>query len=194
MKLAEYEFPLLIVENLFNEEELVHVWNEIDSVNQFMMKPDSFSAKQLDGTLKKNNKACWIDMVYGPNRNASFILNSHKKIFNKDFEKAASDMHWFYRYMSHLTKDATLLNFYENDDHYHSHTDDSTITTLIWLWREPKAFTGGDMIFDDKHLFPIQNNTMVMFPSCINHEVTKVNMEDKPGYGRFAITIFSHII
>ena len=195
MNLAETNFPLLIVRDFLNTNELENVWKELDDLNKFMTLPDTLSASyKEDGKIKKNNKACWPVMIYGPNNSTSITLNLYKKIFEKSFIEKAQSLHWFFKYMSNVTKDAVLINLYENGDSYKSHNDVCTITSLIWLWREPKAFTGGDMIFDDTYHFPISNNTLIMFPSCINHEVTEVKMDDKPGHGRYAITLFSHIV
>lgn len=195
MRIAEYDFPLLIVDNFFTDVELKRNMNELHHLTLFMKNPDETgSAKDKDGNLKKKNKACWIHEIYGPTQRSSFIYNSYRKIFSPEFIEEVRQKTWFGNYIPMTNTDATLISLYENGDSYASHVDDATITTLVWLWNEPKAFTGGDMIFDDKYHFPIQNNMMVMFPSCIRHEVTEVLMEDKPGFGRYAITNFSSIV
>lgn len=194
MQLANYDFPLLMVENFILDTELQRIWNEIDTLNLFLKSPeDTGSARDLDNNLKKNNKACWIDEVYGNARNSSFILNLMQNIYSPEFIKQAQELHWFYNYLPDTNMDSTLLSVYEDGDSYKSHADVATITTLIWLWKEPKAFTGGDMIFDKKHNFPIKNNMLVMFPSCIQHEVTEVKMENNPGFGRYVITNFAQL-
>jgi hypothetical protein len=54
---------------------------------------------------------------------------------------------------------------------------------------------GGEFIFTDhKEEVSVENNCLIMFPSCIHHEVTPVKMinEVKPlsGYGRYTVSQF----
>lgn len=194
MRLAGYDFPMLVVDNFLSENQLIGVWNEIDALDIFMKDPaETGSARDANQNLKKKNKACWIDQVYGDARHASFILSAYSKIFSPEFFDEAHKLNWFFDYLPHTNYDSTLLSVYENGDMYKPHCDTATITTLIWLWKEPRAFTGGDMIFQDQYHFPIHNNMLVMFPSCIKHEVTEVKMEDKPGFGRYVITNFAQL-
>ena len=194
MKLAEYEFPLLMVENFIPDVEIKRIWNEIDELNLFLKQPEETgSARDVENNYKKKNKACWVDEVYGPARHTSFIINLMQRIYSPEFIKQAQNLHWFYNYLPDTNVDSTLLSVYENGDLYRSHADVATITTLLWLWKEPKVFSGGDMIFHKKYNFPIQNNMLVMFPSCIQHEVTEVIMNDAPGFGRYTITNFAQL-
>ena len=62
-------------------------------------------------------------------------------------------------------------------DYYLSHLDDVQFTLLIWLWKEPKNWTGGEFIFGDvNHTVPMKNNSAVLFPSCYAHQVETVHM------------------
>ena len=60
-------------------------------------------------------------------------------------------------------------------------------TVLIWLYDEPKGFTGGDLIFNDFDVtIPCKNNTGVIFLGPWHHEVTEVK-----GQGRYTLTMFT---
>lgn len=72
-----------------------------------------------------------------------------------------------------------------NDGHYYrAHRDIGTKDTMqrfvsyvYYFWREPKGFTGGDLVFHEAvktRLVPI-NNSIVFFPSHHMHEVEQVN-------------------
>ena len=44
---------------------------------------------------------------------------------------------------------ALLVSHYEGGDHYKPHPDESIGSMVIWLYKEPKQFTGGEFIFTD---------------------------------------------
>ena len=93
-------------------------------------------------------------------------------------------------------KDFTLISYYENNDYYKAHADTSDITALTWLFKEPKRFTGGDLIFPDtEERIECKNNKIILFPGCIRHQVTEINMEKQhqnQKLGRWCITQFLH--
>ena len=56
-------------------------------------------------------------------------------------------------------------------------------------WDDPKSFKGGKLYFKEYDYSPyMENNTMVLFPSFEQHEVTKVQ-----GNGRFSVNQFYFI-
>ena len=94
---------------------------------------------------------------------------------------------WWNRCWMAQRKTYILLSRYDDGDHYLPHDDISFFTSLIWLYDEPKPFTGGDLIFSDyDYKIECKNNTGVCFLGPMRHEVTKVK-----GSGRFTITMFT---
>ena len=81
----------------------------------------------------------------------------------------------------------------ESDRYY---VDTFQWTCLIWIFKEPKAFEGGDLKLKEPEVeIKVKNNRMVFFPSCYIHEVTPLKMiEKKPGYGRYCITHFYYSV
>ena len=87
------------------------------------------------------------------------------------------------------------MSYYENEHYYKSHTDSSVYTSVFWLFKEPKKFTGGDFTFDNiGHTIETQSNMAVLFPSWMKHKVDKIMMcESVPKFesnGRFAFSSF----
>jgi len=111
------------------------------------------------------------------------ILN--RKLFKPELVHDLTKHNWFFRYLKYLNQDATLVSYYEDSGHYKSHVDNSIITAIHYLWKEPKTFTGGELYFGNFEV-PIENNCMLIFPSCTLHEVKPLK-----GYGRYAITQFA---
>ena len=58
---------------------------------------------------------------------------------------------------------------------------------LLWIFKEPKPFTGGDLIFTDyDYTVECKNNSGIIFPGPIKHEVPPIE-----GDGRYTITLFT---
>jgi Rps23 Pro-64 3,4-dihydroxylase Tpa1-like proline 4-hydroxylase len=102
-------------------------------------------------------------------------------------------------YFSNTKTNSIMVNYYENDKYYKSHKDVSVITQLTWIYREPKMFSGGDLILTDMgETIECKNNRTIFFPGHYYHEVMEVKMEDeweteykdKNYYGRFSIANF----
>ena len=79
-----------------------------------------------------------------------------------------------------------LLSVYSNGDHYETHCDASTMTSLFWLKDPDKDFTGGDLVFPDyDETVEFKHNRMIVFPGSIYHKVNPVS-----GSGRIVISTF----
>ena len=197
MKVTNYNdpFPHIIVDDLYNQNELNLIWEELNFLCYPMkMNPPSKreSALDSDGNLLKNNNLLWIDDIY-TDRKYSSILNINRKIFKERFLR--KHPHWMFR-DNMITIDSTLISYYENEGYYKKHQDTSSITALTWFYKSPKKFIGGDLILsldqEDK-LIEVKNNRCVFFPSLIYHTVTMVTMnkeDEGRANGRFCMTQF----
>lgn len=191
---TEKPFPYLMIRNFYTEEELRLMWLELDfwaSMNKLL--PPKETGQIIDG--KKRNKGVFLDSAYS-NRDFSNILAVNRRVYSKEVIEAYSDLHFTYKTVTMCNKDTTLLSYYEDSDYYHGHSDFAVATSLTWLYREPKSFTGGDLVFPDyNHTIHIENNMMVMFPSVVVHEVPKIQLvegtEVGKGMGRFCISSFA---
>jgi predicted 2-oxoglutarate/Fe(II)-dependent dioxygenase YbiX len=64
---------------------------------------------------------------------------------------------------------------------------------LIWFYKEPKKFEGGELLFTEKEIkIDLKHNRMILFPSHFLHEVKPIKMKEEfdKGYGRYSITKF----
>ncbi len=96
--------------------------------------------------------------------------------------------------------------------YYHAHADvgssgysrERAVSFVIYFFREPKLFAGGDLVLYDTskeaacslsrytRIVP-RNNSLLMFPSSAYHQVTLVSTSDpRPEFGRFSITGWLH--
>ena len=167
-----------ILKNFYSEDELDLIWSELENLRpQFGGPEKTGTAHNALGQPKKDNKGIFL-----PQGNPITILN--RKLFRPELIHDLSKLNWFFGYLKHLNHDSTLVSYYEDSGHYKAHVDHSVITAIHYLWKEPKTFMGGGLFFGDFEV-PIENNCLLIFPSCTLHEVKPLQ-----GYGRYALTQF----
>ena len=193
------QFPYMVVDDYYNEEELRLIWEELD----FLSYPhklkratkESGGATGNTGELLKKNFHRYIDEIYCE-REMSNILTVNRKLFNNDYEILRQHPHWFFQNIK-FNRDYTQVGYYEDNDHYGEHRDNASVSSLTWLYKEPKKFTGGDLFLScDKIKIDCVNNRTLILPSMIPHSVNEIRMnEENPsrGHGRYVITQFGAI-
>ena len=188
-------FPYIIIDELYDNQELSLIWEEL----LFLCYPYKIKRSSsdrggavLDGKLLKNNNSIYLDDFY-QNREYSNILRVNRKIFKHFSEIFFNHDSWFYKNIS-FSLDNTQISYYEDNDNYESHQDRSMVTCLTWFYKEPKMFEGGNLFFPNYNLeIEVLNNRMIIFPSHIFHSVDMVKMDksnQNKKYGRFCISQF----
>ena len=189
--------PYITADNWFTQEDLVKVWEEIDTLSKpNLMHPPGLtgSATTPTGEVIKKNHGIFLDGHYGKERDKSFILSHFvRRWSDRSIKEDIANHHWFMGFIKKFNFYHTLLSYYEDGDNYLPHTDEALMTMVIHLYKEPKKFEGGDFCLDDK-VIPLVNNRLILFPSIVNHSVTPVKFleDNKPmsGNGRYTISHF----
>jgi hypothetical protein len=192
----EPEVNYLIEHDYFSEEELDLIWKELDHLNRpGVFDPPEKTGSSLDlsnRSLRKQNSGLWIHEIYHKPK-FSAIHACLGKLFNGYTYKFAMH-HYTNRGVLQTEASNHLISYYENQDHYKAHRDNAVATALHWLWKEPKKFTGGELTFTETgETIPLTNNTMVIFPSYAEHEVSEVMMDPEDcdkGLGRYCLSTF----
>lgn len=192
--LCKEPFEYIIIDNTYTEEELKLIFLELDfwTLSNNLMDPENTgTARWEDGSIKKKNKGVFLDDVY-KNRNYSNILKANRKIYKIQVNESSV----IYNFLREANYDTTLVSYYENETHYKSHRDTSLLTAVTYLYKEPKAFEGGDLVLTDYGIAfePWFNRTYIM-PGVVEHEVTEVLMKQEDcgkGFGRYCISNFIH--
>ena len=187
-------FPLMVVENFYNKEELSLIWEELN----FYTKPEKLlDAEGYGGIVDHTNaKALLLDEIYTKQyRNVSNILTINRKLFQCGVLDKFSEIHGCCSIANQSNSDITKVRYYHDKEYYDPHTDKGfQFLAFSYFYKEPKKFTGGDLIFP-KYDFkvPCENNTMVVFPGWVEHGVRKVSIENSDyfdGWGRYCISSF----
>jgi len=191
-------FPYMLIDDFYDTQEQKLIWEELDSYkNDF--KEDNKSGGYGVAHDKNNNsvaqlKRIYLDDIYLINREASNILTSYKKILSEKVLEAYKKTTPSWRTFEITNQDCSVISYYENSDKYGEHFDQFMHTVLIWFYREPKRFDGGDLIFNQSNqIVECRHNRMIMFPSYYLHEVKTVKMKEEyknKGLGRFCMAHF----
>ena len=186
-------FPHMIINNLYNEEELKLIWEELN----FFTKPGKLlEAKDYGGVVDRTNaRAVILDEVFGGHRQMSNILGVTRKLFNSSILKEFGEIHDCCYIAQQCNWDVTKLRYYHNDDYYEPHTDRCMqFLGFSYFYKEPKKFEGGELLFPKyDYKVPCDNNSIVIMPGWVQHAVSRVSIEDSDyfdGWGRYAITHF----
>ena len=191
-------FPYLIVDNLYSKNEQKLIWEEL------IFHKDNFKldhkaggegvARDKDGKPLANATRLYLDDTYRNNRQDSNILNFYKKIISPEVKEAYRYTTPSWRLFEITNHDRSQVSYYENEGDYKEHFDKYMHTCLIWFYKEPKRFTGGDLTFtQSKKIVECKHNRMILFPSYYLHAVDEVSMEYKyrdKGLGRYCLTHF----
>jgi Rps23 Pro-64 3,4-dihydroxylase Tpa1-like proline 4-hydroxylase len=199
IELKQEPFPHAIIRNFYNQEELSLIWRELD----FLTSPHKLEHTSLHGSNGKDqltglplseSLGINLDQTYG-DRKISDILRLNRKIFQPEIINSFVSLSPLLGHLKMVNQDYTKIKYYENGNYYRKHTDDSRFTVVTYFHKEPKAFTGGDLHFDEyDYTIPIENNMLVFFVGCIWHSSLDVKMSgDYPkcsGYGKYVMNQF----
>lgn len=197
-----YPFEHIIIHDVFTPDQLTKVWSEIQFLHPRLVRVgvngfDGGSAKDEQGNLLKQNSVISLNEVYNNQTSVSYILQYLADLFHSDelTNPSVNELGYYFKLYVKARTFYFKLQYYENNDGYESHTDVSVFTNNLFLYREPKGFTGGDFVFDEyDYTVSCETNKMVIFPSTIKHSVTSVKMlDDTPMSGRYSITTFQNI-
>ena len=189
----EYPFPHVIIENFYNEEELKLIWQELE----FYTHPNKLvPAKDYGGIVGSTNAlALQLDGIYSKRRELSNILTVNRKLFDKELLDSISEIGGSFTIFNKSNDDITKVRYYHNGEYYKPHTDYTmNFLAFSYFFREPKKFTGGDLVFPKyKYEYQCGNNSTIIMPGWVEHGVSEVCIDDSDyydGWGRYAITSF----
>jgi len=166
------------IENFFTDEEYSLMWSEL-----IMLCQDEFliDAKEAGGAVDSNNKMLRYNrgLPIESIMDQSVIAAKLDKIAEYDF---VQQMLGYDVSFSALTGKAThLINHYKDGQFYDFHKDRSALTAITVFYREPKPYSGGDLMFrtDKEVISPVLNKKdLIVFPGELDHKVTPVSIKN----------------
>ncbi len=206
MELKEYTWDIELhndnglkyytIKNIFDKNEIDRFY-EIFYQLQPNLLPPELSGSALDENKKplKNNSALFTDKIQpypGIFKDFEKKFGFHRNIFTDLLGKNNQDS--VYSLLpSNINVFNSLISYYnKNNDNYKPHADNSIMTCLVWMNEQDKNYNGGDLRFPDYDItIQCDENTGVLFPSCVMHEVTDIKIINKlKNKGRITYTTF----
>ena len=192
------ETPFLVVDNFYNKEEQNLIWTELDFHKENFIVDEGIAnrgvAKNNNGKPIANLSRIYLDELYENKRERSSILHCYQKLFTREIINKYKEKTLAARTYAITNTDWSQVSYYENNNNYDKHYDEFMHSVLIWFYRKPKRFDGGDLIFTDLNkTVKCKHNRMILFPSYYYHKVNKVIMKEQyknKGLGRFCLTHF----
>ena len=181
---SEDPCPCVLLEDVFDETQLDEVWKEIDFI-RLSYQSDTGGARDDDGKLMKNNNGMFLNEVFTSPDYSKIMKHTTQQLFDNGWWHGIHHT-WFGKMYGRMNHKSMLISEYSDGGYYHPHSDFDVFTALIWLWKEPKPFEGGDFYFVDrnKKITP-ENNSGIIFLGSEPHAVDEVK-----GDGRFVISTF----
>jgi predicted 2-oxoglutarate/Fe(II)-dependent dioxygenase YbiX len=191
----------VVIDNFYTEEQLVDISNELT----FLTKPSIMeedkdkleAAVDLDGNFITTKAGVWVDTVFRDWKHSALISHPMNNFGKQETVDKIISYNSLFSLFYHCNIRTHLLSYYENSGYYSKHTDAAVFTVLSYFHKEPKVFTGGNIILHNrdntkKANVEIKNNRVIIIPSCTVHEVEKIEMTSKKlsGEGRYCCAIF----
>jgi predicted 2-oxoglutarate/Fe(II)-dependent dioxygenase YbiX len=167
-------FEYILIDNFYNKDEFDAIQEEIKFLLEHKVSPEFTATAKDNNVLLKKGKGIWVDAHYKEERKKSAILNFNRKLFNTELCEQAKKINLYFGHLLKCTFDATLLNYYSNNDLYEFHTDDSILTSVTMF--KIGDFTGGNFILNDEEI-EFKENRMIIFSGCIPHKATPIVCE-----------------
>lgn len=198
IRLLKTPFPHIICTDFFSDDQLKDIWEEL----KFLSKPDKLFLPGVHhgaggfGGLTESRAIC-LEESYRV-RELSNILKIYKDIL-KDPEILKSTEIWpSYLRLSYIKKVITKVRYYHNGEKYGNHCDwRNDFLLFSYFHKEPKKFSGGEIYFREyDYTFECNNNTLIILPGYIQHEVKEVTLQNDEywnGNGRYCISQFLSI-
>jgi len=193
--------PVLIIDDFYDDDQQEDIWCELDyynRVDRWSNDPnDPHRSRGWDGKPLVENSRIYLDNIFtAQGRNMSFILSHHNKIYEKDIMVPYGNMSAAARTISRVTQNTSFLSYYSHNDAYAPHMDNALHSAMVYFYKEPKSFVGGDLEFEDNGVtVECKHNRMVMFPSFYRHSSTPlISKEATPTkwMGKYTMSHFLH--
>lgn len=198
------DYSIMVINNLFSEIEIREILDESNYIYKYvgLESPEKTGTDFYDNGLpKRKSSSIFLDeLVTQKGRYFSKILKIlDNKLSGNHLIDEYIKINPFNSIIRNTNFHHTLLNYYEESDHYDFHKDNNVFSIIHIIYEEPKSFSGGDLIFkinNKEILIPIKNNLSIIFPAAYEHKVTKISMNysnsDKM-MGRFSFVQFLNI-
>ena len=77
----------------------------------------------------------------------------------------------------------TTVNYYDNGCYINEHVDGVAWALIVNVYKEPKQFSGGEIVFNDKdYTRKLEHNQAILFPASLLNSITPVLIDNDVPY------------
>ena len=181
----KYPAPFCLIKNFFNQEKLQKVKDELNQITPYLRDSSMTGAAAKDNVLSVKRKGLFIKEANFLRGNTG-IHSIFDKIIDPFFVQELCSKSWVFQYLQNSHIASTLISLYEEGDEYKPHQDKSVLSIIYYIF--DGEFEGGDFYMDNVKI-PIENNSLIIFPSCVRHAVSPLTGKGK----RWSITTFFNL-
>lgn len=192
-----------VLDNFYTKDEIDRIWQEIKYLdsntygwsypNKTMNAVNDTGDVLLQGARQFGLSAIFDDYQHIPITIKSNIYTLGKKIVK--WQNYLKNKHDVYLNIENVDNHTTFINYFFKDDGvYKLHHDNSIYTMLSYFYEEPRNFTGGNFVVEDRE-YEIFNGFTIILPGWLKHGTTPVKMIDKSRAksGRYSVAHFFNI-
>lgn len=183
--------PYIVIDNFLTEDDQSIIMSELDTIIRPSMRRENTGEATKGDFSVKNANACFLTDIYAE-PDASPTFRVMRNYFSRDFFETIAQSHWAFEWLTRINfNEFAQFLYYDEKDNYEAHPDQADLTSLLWLAKEPRGFSGGDLIIENEKTVQFKHNRMVLFNLATMHEVTSVKKTlNLDGHGRYCISHF----
>ena len=182
------------IKNIYSPKEEDIFLKFFSSIKNQLLSPEGSGTATTEGVALKENKAVYCNELPSYPKIIGDIekkLSIYADKFFELTEKKENDMYSLLP--THINQVNSLISYYNKDNNnYKPHRDGSIFTFLAWYNEGETNFSGGEFCLPEYNItIKCVNNTGVLFPGRVLHEVKPVKILDpSKNKGRITISTF----
>jgi len=192
------DFPYVVIDNWYTKKEEENIWKELDYFTNIEKMPrgeNTIIARNVETNkpLGKHFRIYLEHMLTPTGQENSYMFNCLYKQKDPQFHDILLKTSPIFRNFPTTNYSSVFCSYYEQDDHYDAHFDTDLFTCIVWFFREPKKFEGGDLyLTETDSKIECKQNRMLIFPGYALHKVSPIKIKNnkKGNFGRYTITHF----
>ena len=181
-----YPVPFCIIKNFMTTDTCEQIKKELEGLVPYLQGPEKTGTAHDTVNFAAKRKGIFLH-DHEHLRVNSGISSIFDKVVSPGVVNALTEKSWVYGYFRNsLFTESTLVSLYQEGDEYKYHRDSSAMSLIYYIFEG--EFAGGDFFIENVKV-PIENNSIIIFPSCAQHMVTPVKGSGK----RWSITTFYNL-
>lgn len=185
IEVFKYPVPFCLIRNFLPSEKVQKVKTELNDLRPHLMGAEFTGPATIDNKPSVKRKGLFLHefTCLQGNSGINSIFDTLMDPINIE-ELVQSN--WICGYLTHPLRTGTLISLYGEGDEYNYHKDKSALSVIYYSF--DGEFEGGDFFLQQVKV-PIEHNSLIIFPSCVQHAVSPL----KGSGERWSITTFVNL-